>query len=143
MKTIILLFLLFPLVNVHAANIFNLNQTTSLDTTESQYIPKNMKDCLRQLDRLLSDSVKNEIRSLPESAFLNGTHFGLGMWIRNNWGLWDNDSRLHKYFVRCRGQLYEPDFMSGDILSFYYDHLAGDKKIKSKIRKFEKGKKWW
>ena len=143
MKTIILLFFLFCFINAEATHIFDLNQTASLDTTESQNIPKNMKDCLRQLDLILSDSVKNEIRSLSESEFLNGAHFGFGTWIRNNWGLWDKNSRLHKYFVRCRGQLYEPDFMSGDILSFYYDHLAGDKKIKSKIRKFEKGKKWW
>lgn len=35
---------------------------------------------------------------LSTDAYLLHKHFGLGMWMRNNWGLWSEQSRLKKYF---------------------------------------------
>ena len=49
---------------------------------------------------------------------------GLGMWIRNNWGL-RSGSRLQKYF-RDR-KIVHPDNMSGIILDYYHDWLNGKK----------------
>ena len=46
----------------------------------------------------------------------NGLHHGFGTAIRNGWGLWDNDSILHKHFREVHG-LGHADDMSGLILS--------------------------
>ena len=46
-------------------------------------------------------------------------HMSLGMWIRNNWGLWGG-SRLQKYLFDISDH---PDGMSSIILEYYYDWL--------------------
>lgn len=86
------------------------------------YIPKNLADCHRTLDTLLSDSTQQRILSMTEKEFKSGAHFGLGMWMRNNWGLW-RGSRLQYYFEK-KG-LYHPDDMSGLILTTYWRYKHG------------------
>ena len=49
-------------------------------------------------------------------------HFSLGMWMRNNWGLWQG-SKLSKWFNE-RG-IFHPDDMSAIILDSYWHHLCG------------------
>jgi hypothetical protein len=51
-------------------------------------------------------------------------HHSLGMWIRNNWGLWGG-SRLPKYFTDP--DVNHPDNMSSGVLYHYYDWLNGKK----------------
>ena len=51
-------------------------------------------------------------------------HLGLGMWMRNNWGLWGG-SRLQKYFTD-KGVTH-PEGMSSVILFYYWDWLQGRK----------------
>jgi hypothetical protein len=57
---------------------------------------------------------------------LNGAgsfHDSLGRWIRNTWGLWDENSDLYKYF-KVMG-LWHADDMSGLILESYKCYLDG------------------
>ena len=93
------------------------------DTVDGKYIPKNIVDCLIELDKLLSDTVK-------KSIIKNGTtglHLTLGMYIRNRWQLW-GASRLKKYFLDLNGDLpMHPDSMSGIILRQYEKWLKGNK----------------
>ncbi|MCQ2263810.1 MAG: hypothetical protein MJZ70_05950 [Bacteroidales bacterium] len=84
------------------------------------YIPVDLEDCFHQLDLLLSDSVINQIREMEEAVFCVQAHFGLGLWIRNNWGLWGG-GRLYQYFKNMG--LFHPDDMSSVILSSYHKHL--------------------
>jgi len=49
-------------------------------------------------------------------------HFGLGMGMRNEWGLWGG-SRLAKWF-NAQG-ITHPDDMSGIILHSFWRHLNG------------------
>jgi hypothetical protein len=51
------------------------------------------------------------------------THFGFGMWIRNNWCLWGG-SRLSKYFNDLG--IFHPDDMSSIILTSYHRYLNGE-----------------
>ncbi len=92
------------------------------DSINGIYIPKDLKECFVQLDTLLSAEDKEVIRKLERSGEMVQFHHGLGMWIRNNWGLW-NGSRLQEYFKK-RG-ITHPDDMSGLILAYYYDWLNG------------------
>lgn len=90
--------------------------------SDSTYIPKNLKDCIRVLDSILPDSTKAQYVAIDESAFIGASHFGLGLTIRNTWGLW-RGSRLSEYFVK-KGVMH-PDDMSGIILRCYHRHLTG------------------
>ena len=93
------------------------------DTLRGTYIPIDLEDCWRVFDRDWGDETKEWVREQTEEEFTASQHFGTGLWIRNNWGLWAG-SRLANYF-RQKG-IEHPDNMSGIILSTYYRHLEGE-----------------
>lgn len=90
------------------------------DTIDGIYIPRNLQECFNVLDTLLYTKDRLTIRAQFSRKEMSKFHFGLGLWMRNNWGLWGG-SRLNTY-MKQRG-VYHPDDMSGTILEFYYDHL--------------------
>jgi hypothetical protein len=90
------------------------------DSINGVYIPKNILDCFLTLNKLLSKSDVDSIKSLPNREATIKYHLGFGMWLRNNWGLWGG-SRLQKYFYDRK--VNHPDSMSAMILEFYYDWL--------------------
>ncbi len=92
------------------------------DSINGIYIPKDIDDCMTELDKMLDDSLKCEIRKMSADEFQAKAHFGLGMWMRNNYGLWQG-SRLAVY-IRKNCDVRHPDDMSGVILSSYYNHLT-------------------
>jgi hypothetical protein len=47
------------------------------------YIPKNLNECLIQLDNIVSDSLRIDILKHSESEFVGMSHLGLGMYLRN------------------------------------------------------------
>ncbi|GAA4172227.1 DUF6794 domain-containing protein [Sphingobacterium ginsenosidimutans] len=115
-----------------------IKQRMSADTIAGIYIPKNLEDCFVQIDSFWDDSTKNKVREMTESEFTAGAHFGFGMWMRNNWGLWGG-SRLSVYFNK-QG-IRHPDDMSGIILTSYYRKLKGkDPDVKSQLKYY---KKYW
>lgn len=81
-----------------------------IDSIEGFYIPKSLKDSHLVLDTMLNDSTKVLIANGEES------HFNLGMYLRNSWGLWSG-SRLKCYF-ELQG-IEHPDHMSGMIIHTY------------------------
>lgn len=93
------------------------------DSINGVYIPRDIEDCFLQLDTLLSPRDLQTIRNYESCDKMNNLHFSLGMWIRNNWGLWIG-SRLQQYCLK-RG-LNHPDDMSGKILDLYWDYLHGN-----------------
>jgi len=86
------------------------------------YIPRNLNECLIQLDNILSDSLRIDIVKYSESEFVGMTHLGLGMYLRNKWGLW-RESSLANYFNSIG--VFHPDEMSGIILTSYYRKQKG------------------
>lgn len=89
-----------------------------VDRIDGVYIPKDMDDAIECIDTLLSEEDKQYVAdSLSLDAFCASTHFTLGLWMRNNWGLWGG-SRLKRYFTERN--VYHPDDMSGEILTAYY-----------------------
>lgn len=85
------------------------------------YIPKDLDDAFLELQKMLHPSFLGEFRSGTEQD-LAQYHFGLGMWIRNNWGLWKG-SRLSDYFARM--DIRHPDDMSSIIMTSFHRHLNG------------------
>jgi hypothetical protein len=96
----------------------------TLDRIRGVYIPANLGECFVELDKQLPEIDKKEMKAKPTRDGMIVYHLGLGMWMRNNWGL-RSGSRLQKYF-RDRG-IVNPENMSGIILTYYHDWL-NDKK---------------
>lgn len=90
------------------------------DSIDGVYIPRNIEDCFTSLDSILWPKDRKGIINETNRDAMSKYHFGLGMWLRNNWGLWAG-SRLQTY-MEAHG-VYHPDNMSGAILEYYYDHL--------------------
>jgi hypothetical protein len=92
------------------------NKNLTADTINNIYIPKDLNDCIVQLDLILTAEKKDDILA-------NGIETGselLGLWIRNYWGLWSG-SRLQVY-LKSKGFNNAED-MSAYILDGYYRHL--------------------
>lgn len=102
---------------------------------ENTYIPKNLEDCFSQLNIILHDSIKAGIKLQSEEDFCADSHFGLGLWMRNNWGLWGG-SRLSKYFTKIG--INHPDDMSAIILVSYHRQITGkDIGLKTQIEGYK------
>lgn len=102
----------------------------TLSVIDGIYIPKNMQECMSELDKILNHESKSELKNPTQFSDFNGHMGGLGMWIRNNWGI-NGGSRLLQYFKERsigtnRGQ---NDFISGTIISNYIKWLNGNKNI--------------
>lgn len=135
-KQILLIVYLILLVNVIGfcqSSVDTLEtEKYNTDSINGIYIPKDLNDCFNQIDGFWNDSIKNQVKSWSEEEFCANAHFGFGMWMRNNWGLWGG-SRLQTYFNE-KG-IYHPDDMSGIILTSYYRYLKGDKiELKKQIK---------
>jgi hypothetical protein len=84
-------------------------------------MPKDLDDCFLEINKMLHPDFIEELKSGKiESA---DCHFGLGMWMRNNWGLW-SESKLAKYFHERK--LYHPDSISGIIIDSYISKLRNE-----------------
>ena len=91
------------------------------DSLRGFYIPVDLQDCIVQIDKMLADSVKEQIRSTKPENFFGESHLNFGMYLRNSWQLWMG-SRLTKYFNEIG--IDHPDTMSGAILAAYYQSLT-------------------
>ena len=80
--------------------------------------PKTLPHCLKSLQTILpSEDVNCELNdNLGE--FVSSYHSTCGRWLRNNWGLWDENSDLYKWFAD-RGFIHADD-MSSTILKAYW-----------------------
>lgn len=98
---------------------------TLIDKEKEQiFIPKNLEEAHQELDRGLSEKAKEilikDIKELPEEErnIAEGAlgHFGIGLWMRNNWKLWKG-GELAKHFNELG--IFHPDDMSGIIIESY------------------------
>lgn len=98
---------------------YKINPTPDKKSSTEVYIPKDLEDCFKELKSILHSDLIKEITTGAENDMIK-YHHGLGMWIRNNWGLW-SESRLKKYFNEL--DIQHPDDMSGIILNSFWRHL--------------------
>lgn len=115
----------------------------TLEKIDNIYIPKNLYESLTELDRILNFENKKQLKESKDSWQFNSHMGGLGMWIRNNWGI-NGGSRLSKYFHNRevgtkRG--FGNDEISGIIIEQYILWLKGDKTAWKKWEKDNPEKK--
>tara|TARA_R110000868_G_scaffold89829_3_gene249810 strand:- start:710 stop:1093 length:384 start_codon:yes stop_codon:yes gene_type:complete len=102
---------------------------------ELKYKPVNLNEAVIQLKKIHNDSIKQKILTMSEEEFVLNSHMGLGMWIRNNWGLWKR-KKLADYFNTIG--VYHPDDMSGIILTSYYRELNGENwKVDNQVENYK------
>jgi len=100
------------------------------------FVPTTEEEGFRILDDLLAPDEKMAAVQQEKDEFVTNEHFGLGMWIRNNWvyRLESDDKVVKDRYDRCNAMLtgMEPadgfifmpaDIISSDFLEKYYDHL--------------------
>ena len=91
---------------------------TQKDSLNGIYIPKNINDCVFELEKVYGEKSIIEFRTQDENKVLASAYkLGMGLWIRSNWGLSDG-SRLQKYFYE--NGVREPEDMTWVILTCYY-----------------------
>ena len=89
---------------------------------ERIYIPKDVDDCIRELDRMLAwDPLIERIQEGHIQS--SGVHFGLGRRLRERWNLKEG-SPLTAYFNGTG--IYDPESMSRIVLESYFRHLRGE-----------------
>jgi hypothetical protein len=89
------------------------------DTLDGVYIPKDLEDCFRELDKLLTENNREKFGETMPAYY----HMGLGTNLRNRWGLWSS-SRLRELFLDLG--ITHPDDMSSIILNSYHHYVNGN-----------------
>lgn len=100
----------------------------TLERINDIYIPKNLYESLTELDSILNFESKKQLIESKDTWQFNSHMGGLGMWIRNNWGI-NGGSRLLKYFNdrNIGKKMFGNDEISGVIIEQYILWLKGDK----------------
>ena len=90
-------------------------------------IPRTKAECFEILDEMLSQEDKDAIAQMEDTIDL---HFGLGMWIRNNWIYPQNQEDVEKLLKQFDDSgdddmplFMHPDDYSSTILDAYQDYL--------------------
>ncbi len=113
---------------------YRLSPTPDSSSITKVYVPENLEDTFKELEKMLSPELLKEMKEGKEQDMVR-YHMGLGMWIRNNWQLWSG-GRLAKYFNSIR--IYHPDDMSGIILETFWCHLKGERfRLEERIAFYE------
>lgn len=82
--------------------------------------PTSVEAAVRVLREMIPEDEKAKIAVMPEHE-LTMLHFGLGQWIRNNFGLWDGNPTL----LTATGQR-DPDDASEVIIRAFWQRLRDD-----------------
>jgi hypothetical protein len=105
---------------------------------KQQKIPTTLAEAHAELERILSPKELAKIDAMPSENGMIEYHFGLGMGIRNGWGLW-RGGPLAKHMQELG--FMHPDDMSGVILNTFWCKRHGqDFRLKERAAKY---KEYW
>ncbi|MCL1866629.1 MAG: hypothetical protein FWF82_04395 [Oscillospiraceae bacterium] len=97
-------------------------KVTETDEVPTVSIPANFAEAYKALDELLDDEDIEYIKNLPKDEIVGTLHFGLGLWIRNNW-LRPDDSPLAEAFFEFTSEPWFINDISSFILTGYHYYL--------------------
>lgn len=107
----------------HCDSIYEVLSSRNADTLGTiSKIPLTLNECYDALDTIFTDDLKEWVICLPPNQFGAKMHFGVGLYMRNNWNLWKG-GELASY-LESKG-FEHPDNMSGVILYLYHRKLRG------------------
>ncbi len=92
-----------------------------VDGRKNPKIPKDLTQCFKFLDKMLSKEDYLTAKKNPEFGI--AIHHTFGRTLRNDWGLWSG-SKLKDYFNGLG--IYHADDMTGIIFTSYHRYLNGE-----------------
>ncbi len=92
------------------------------DKLDGHYIPVDILDAMRELDKITSTASQAAYASKPEDFVVKRLYFSFGRWLGVNWGLYDG-SRLSAH-MRAMG-VDQPDGQIEMLMRLYHRHLSG------------------
>lgn len=120
-----LVFMILPVLaiaqNTEEEFIANYNARISKERINDVYIPKDLDDAMKELDRLTDDRTANNLLTSPEDTIASKLHFSLGRWMSIHWGF-EEGSRLSHY-LKGKGVTH-PDDMMDLLIRSWYRHLS-------------------
>lgn len=106
----------------------------SLELTEAPEMPQTAPEAIAQLRKLLSRRFIESVEDAREEEFTTGAHFGLGLWMRNSFGLWARYELARSLEILG---LRQPDDMSGLLLTVFWRLVHGQTPaLKQEIRRY-------
>lgn len=97
----------------------------AVDSTKINQLPKNLEEAITYFKIRWNDSIKNEFKNKPEDDAVSACHFGVGMWIRNEWLRGDRNPVFSKYFQDLG--VHDMDEISSIVLVALHRSLNGKK----------------
>ncbi|MDX1910585.1 MAG: DUF6794 domain-containing protein [Saprospiraceae bacterium] len=97
-------------------------QRIRLEVLNNVYIPKNLEDAMKELDKRVSEESRLKFKSIPEDSVCAVMHHRLGQWMILNWGFYGG-SRLSHY-LRSAGVTF-PDDMADFLILAYHRRQNG------------------
>ncbi len=105
---------------------------------EKAYTPKDVEEAVKHLIATLEPDFLDKARRTSEEEFAGLQQMELGLWMRNNWGLWEG-SHLRDYFNKLG--IHHPDDMSSILLCSLWRKLNNIPiKLQDQIQCW---KDWW
>lgn len=96
---------------------YKIHPTPDLDSPTGVYIPNNLEEAIVELERMIPVPLKLKL----EIDAIAKYHLSLGLWLRNNWCLGQNNN-LVQYFVNY-GASSQADTISTLLLTLYQRYL--------------------
>jgi hypothetical protein len=99
-------------------------------------IPSNLFECFQYLDNYLDGSDREWFKDADEKKAVADSFYGMGEWIRINWGLISRDGKLFEYFHKL-GLSRSAEDISAVIATSYHRHLNNKElKLDEQIKKY-------
>lgn len=84
-------------------------------------MPGTVDEAVSYLEEMLPAESLEQLKALAEDDLIN-THFGLGMYVRNHFSLWDEESRIVQDAKQRHGVTHADD-VSGEIIRLLWTRL--------------------
>ena len=94
----------------------------SFSELDGHYIPLDLLDCFKELNKIMEPSAKEAFMEIPDSIVDARTHGMLGLYLNKRWSIAEG-SRLTAYFRKMKVPHY--DYMIGIIIQSYHRYLHG------------------
>jgi hypothetical protein len=106
---------------------------------DKDWIPSTIEEAIDYIFRSMSEKdIENAKKSTPGSY-----HFNIGMYLRNNWNMWDTKSAMNQDFQKRFGLFGHGDDLSGMILEGVWVRIRGEDLNKVLLTEADKYIKHW
>ena len=92
---------------------------------ESGQFPSSINEAADLLELQISENEKAYIVAVDDESGLGKFHFSLGLYVRNHFGLWSEDSEL----MKNAGWSADPDEVSHQIIVALWTKLKANQKV--------------